>query len=56
MASAYSNRKFFDLITIPLAKPDRPFLGFQRQDLVNLTLLFISALFYHYINFFLEEF
>jgi len=56
MTNAYSNRKFFDLITTPVAKPDRSFRGFQCQNPVNLSLLFISALFYHYINYFLEEF
>jgi hypothetical protein len=56
MTNAYSNRKFFDVITAPAAKPDRSFRGFQCQNPVNFVLLFISAVFYHYINFFLEEF
>jgi ABC-type multidrug transport system fused ATPase/permease subunit len=38
MTNAYSNREFFDRITVPVAKPDRS------------SLLFISAWFYHYLR------
>jgi len=55
MTNAYSNREFLDRITIPVTKPDQSFIDFPCENLVNLKLLFISAFFYHYINFFLER-
>jgi hypothetical protein len=50
MKKEYLNLLFFDSIVTPVPKPDRSSGRFLPQNLVNFTLLFISALFYHYIT------